>query len=98
MSRLEYRKLSDAEIVEGLASVDGWSIDDGKVAKRFEFKTYKDGLVFGIAVGQIADSLNHHPDLEIGYAQVRVAVSTHDVDGISPYDFELAKRVDTLLS
>ncbi len=97
MSKLEYRKLSESEIAEALGSCVGWAIEDGKLAKCFTFKSYKDGLVFAVAAGQLADQLNHHPDLEVGYAKVRVAVNTHDVDGISPYDFELAKRIDTLI-
>ena len=96
MSKLEYRKLSESEIEAGLVAAPGWVMEDGKVVKRFTFKTYKDGLVFAIAIGQVADHLNHHPDLEVGYAKVKVAVNTHDVGGISPYDFELAKRIDAL--
>jgi 4a-hydroxytetrahydrobiopterin dehydratase len=98
MSSLEYRKLSDDEIAEELASYVGWTVEGGQLTKRFTFKTYKDGLVFAIAVGQAADSLNHHPDLQVGYAKVRVAVNTHAVNGISSYDFELARRIETLLA
>jgi len=97
MSHLEYRKLSEADVEAEIALVEGWAIEDDKLTKRFSFKTYKDGLVFALAVGQVADNLNHHPDLEVGYAKVRVAVNTHDVGGISPYDFELARRIDALL-
>ena len=93
---LEYRKLSQDELETELQTVPGWSLENEKLARQFEFKTYKDGLVFGVAVGHVADKLNHHPDLEIGYGTVRVSVSTHDVGGISPYDFELARRVEIL--
>ncbi len=93
---LEYRKLSQDELETELQTVPGWSLENEKLARQFEFKTYKDGLVFGVAVGHVADKLNHHPDLEIGYGTVRVSVSTHDVGGISPYDFELARRVENL--
>ena len=98
MASLEYRKLSDEEVTAELTALSGWAVENGQIAKRFLFKTYKDGLVFGLAVGQIADQLNHHPDLEVGYAKVRVAVNTHDVGGLSPYDFEFARRVESLLS
>ena len=93
---LAYRKLRQDEIETELQTVPGWSLENEKLARQFEFKTYKDGLVFGVAVGHVADKLNHHPDLEIGYGTVRVSVSTHDVGGISPYDFELARRVENL--
>ncbi len=98
MSNLEYRKLSDSEIQTELTRYPEWALEDGKLVRRFAFKTYKDGLVFAIAVGQLADNLNHHPDLEVGYAKVKIGMNTHDVAGISPYDFELAKRIDALNS
>ena len=66
------------------------------ISKTFSFKTYKDGLVFASAVGFVADKLNHHPDMAVGYAKVSISVNTHDVGGLSPYDFELARRIDCL--
>lgn len=96
MSDLVYRKLDRGEIERNLAGVEGWSIEGDQLAKNFEFKTYKDGIVFASAVGFIADKLNHHPDMRVGYAKVSVSVNTHDVGGISPYDFELARRIDAL--
>ena len=41
---LEYRLLTDSEIAEGLAQLSGWSVEDRKIAKRYSFKSYKDGL------------------------------------------------------
>jgi len=98
MSQLEYRKLGDAELAIALAAHPEWTIDDGMLTRLFEFKTYKDGLVFATAVGWLADSLNHHPDLMIGYGKVRVSTTTHDSGGTTSYDFELARRIDLLMS
>jgi 4a-hydroxytetrahydrobiopterin dehydratase len=96
MEKLEHRLLTDAELADGLVELDGWGIEEGKLTKRFEFKNYKDGLVFALAIGHVADRLDHHPDLEVGYAKVKVAVSTHSVGGLSPFDLELARRIDAL--
>lgn len=93
---LAYRKLEESEAKSALDSVSGWSIKDEKLTKDFKFETYKDGVVFASAVGFVADKLNHHPDILVGYAKVNVSVNTHDVGGLSPYDFELAKRIDAL--
>lgn len=90
-------KLGDAEIAKRLESAIGWAVLNGQLSREFTFKTYKDGVVFAGAVAWLADQLNHHPDLTIGYAKVRVAVNTHDVGGLSPYDFELARRIEALL-
>lgn len=96
MKELSYVKLSDAESSERVALLDGWTIEDGLLAKTFSFPTYKDGVVFAGAVAFLADKLDHHPDLSIGYRKVRVAMSTHSVGGLSPFDFELAGRIDRL--
>lgn len=93
---LAYRKLDESEAKTALASTPGWTIEDEKLTKNFKFEAYKDGVVFASAVGFVADKLNHHPDILVGYAKVNIAVNTHDVGGLSPYDFELAKRIDAL--
>lgn len=96
MAELQYVKLSDTEIAEELAVYPGWALDGGQITKTYEFKNYKDGVVFASAVGHVADKLDHHPDMYVGYGKVRIAVNTHSVNGISPYDFELARRIELL--
>ena len=97
MANLSYDKLSADAISAELKTVDGWVVVDGALTKEFKFEKYKDGLVFGVAVGYAADELNHHPDLFIGYGVVRVSLVTHDAGGgLTSYDFEFARRVDRL--
>lgn len=93
---LSYTKLTDKELASGLAALKGWSVVDGMVQRAFSFDSYKAGLVFASAVGWAADGLNHHPDIIIGYQKVVVRTVTHDAGGITSYDLELAKRVDSL--
>ncbi len=80
-----------------LASVPGWELDGDRLARTFEFDTYASGVMFAAACGRIADTLDHHPDLHIGYRKVRASVNTHDAGGITEWDFELARRIDALL-
>ena len=94
--KLSYDKLSDAELVEALRGIPEWTIESGMLSRLFEFKAYKDGLVFASAVGWEADRLNHHPDIQIGYGKVRVVTVTHDAGGLTSYDIELARLVDSL--
>lgn len=93
---LQYVKLDEGQINAELHQCEGWRYDNGQIRKTFTFDTYKAGLVFASAVGYLADRLNHHPDILIGYQKVEIGVNTHDVDGISPYDFELARRIEQL--
>ena len=96
MPDLAYIKLDDTTIAEELVCYPGWGLENGQLTKTFEFKTYKDGVVFASAVGFLADKLDHHPDILVTYGKVRIAVNTHSVNGISPYDFELARRIEGL--
>jgi 4a-hydroxytetrahydrobiopterin dehydratase len=93
---LEYRKLSDSELSAGLAELPGWAVEGTKIFKQFAFENYLDGIAFASAVGYMAEALDHHPDLEIGWRKVKVAMNTHAVEGLSPYDLELAKRIESL--
>ena len=43
-----------------------------------------------------AEAMNHHPDLEISWATVRVTISTHSEGGLTESDFELARKIDAL--
>lgn len=88
--------MDDGEVRNSLAGLAGWKVEDGAIAKEFRFDTYKDGIVFASAVGFLADRLNHHPDLLVGYGRVKVTLSTHAVQGLSPFDFELARRIESL--
>jgi len=97
MPKLEYRKLSDTEVAAELVSLPGWTISEGQISKEFSLPTYKDGLVFAVAIGHVADRLDHHPDLLVTYGKVKVSVNTHSVNGLSPYDFELARLIEALV-
>lgn len=93
---LEYRKLADSEIQSELSHVPNWRVDEGHLVRLFEFHSYLEGPLFALKVAHIAEDLNHHPDIIIGYRKVWVRVNTHDVGGISPFDFELASRIDVV--
>lgn len=90
-------RLSPEQVADHLSTVLGWTVSDGKLMKTFEFPSYATGVLFANAVAHEADKMDHHPDLTIGYQKVTLAVNTHDVGGISPLDFELARKVDALL-
>jgi 4a-hydroxytetrahydrobiopterin dehydratase len=97
MPSLEYRLLSPEEIADLLKSHSEWKVAADHLVREFAFESYQEGLVFSSAVGFLADKLDHHPDIHIAYKKVKVSVSTHATKGLSPYDFELASRIDAIL-
>lgn len=96
MVELEYRKLNKEEIESALAELPGWEIENEQLVRSYEFRHYVEGAKFVAGIVEAAESLNHHPDVFLGYCRVRVAISTHDVEGISPYDFHLALKIDSI--
>ena len=76
MLKLEYRALTPKELASELASLPGWTSTGDEIFRVFEFGRYQEGLVFAVSVGYLADRLDHHPDIEIGYKKVKVSSST----------------------
>ncbi|MCU0316401.1 MAG: 4a-hydroxytetrahydrobiopterin dehydratase [Fimbriimonadaceae bacterium] len=98
MTDLSYDKLSPELIDSAIKDLEGWQVVEGALTKTFAFETYASGLAFAAAVGHLADRLDHHPDILIGYKKVTVSMITHDAGGgLTSYDFELARRISERL-
>jgi 4a-hydroxytetrahydrobiopterin dehydratase len=90
----EYRKLSRSEIKESLEDLKGWSLSKGKIRREFEFRDFDAAFAFMVRVALQVEKLDHHPEWFNVYNKVRIELVTHDVDGLSNYDFRLAKIID----
>ena len=88
--------LSDNEIRSKLVSVPDWQIESGELVRTFLFKDFRASLAFVNKVGEAAEQAGHHPDIDIRYNRVRLALVTHDAGGITEKDFDLAARADKL--
>lgn len=71
-----------------------WEQNTDKLVKTFQFKDFKEALNFINSVGQIAESMNHHPKIINLYNTVRLELWTHDQNEISDLDFQLADEID----
>lgn len=90
------KKLADAEIQQKLEQVNGWTVQDGKLHKEFQFDTFVTAFGFMTQLALIAESMNHHPEWFNVYNRVTIDLMTHDAGGISELDFEWASRADAL--
>ncbi len=89
--------LTDAEIAERLAGLPGWTRDGDTLTKTYKLDKYLSGLAFACAVGTIAEGLNHHPDLHIGWKTVTVRFTTHSAGHkITHKDVEAAAAIEAL--
>lgn len=86
--------LDDTAIAERLRAVPGWERREQAIVKTFTRKDFADALTFVNQVGEIAEEINHHPDIDIRWNKVTMSLSTHFLGGITENDFGLAERIE----
>lgn len=91
-------RLDDDRISERLARLPGWERQGSEIVKTFELPTFRDAIGFVTRIADRAEAANHHPDLDIRYRAVRVALSTHDAGGLTDKDFDLAAEIEACLT
>lgn len=89
-----YNEKTAEPILEGLK---GWTFNDNGIEKKFVFKNFSQALGFIVQLGLLAEKKNHHPELFNVYNKVDIRLSTHDADGLTDKDFDLAKAIEKLL-
>lgn len=89
-------KLSDAEVRASLAQLEGWALSNGEITRTVMVKDFQVALLFVNAVGLLAESAQHHPDITIKYNRVTFVLTTHDAGGLTDKDFALAAQINTL--
>jgi 4a-hydroxytetrahydrobiopterin dehydratase len=94
MATTKLKALSRTEIRGRLPELEGWTLSRGALRCEFKFESFKKALAFVVRVGAMAEKADHHPDIDIRYNLVKLALSTHDVSGISDRDFALAATID----
>lgn len=90
------QRMSEEEINAALETLDEWEIQEDFITKEFEFEDFKSALEFVNRVGALAEEANHHPDIIFGYGYAEVALTTHDAEGLTQRDFDLAAKIDKL--
>ena len=91
---MERTILSPGQIADKLAALSGWREDEGKIKKRYEFDNFAQSLAFVNKAGEIADAVDHHPDIRLGWGYAEFEITTHDRGGLTDHDFDLATRID----
>lgn len=75
-----------------------WTIADGRLRRVYETGAWKNSLTIVGAIGCLAKSAWHHPDLAVSFGRVIVELSTHDADGLTERDFALASRIEAVVA
>jgi 4a-hydroxytetrahydrobiopterin dehydratase len=88
--------ISPDEINKSLASY-GWDYADKKISKSFTFDAYMEGIQFVQTIAVLAETQNHHPDINIGWCKVGISITSHDLGGVSTKCVNLALGIDNIM-
>jgi 4a-hydroxytetrahydrobiopterin dehydratase len=89
--------LLSAEMVrESLSSLPEWKLEGKEIVRRYEFADFAAAIMFVNKVAEKAEAAGHHPDIDIRYNKVRVALVSHDKGGVTGRDVSMAKTIDLI--
>lgn len=74
-----------------------WQIEDKRLVRVAKFKNFRDAFGLATRVALLAEEQGHHPDLEVGWGRVSIALTTHTAKGLTDNDFIMAAKIDELL-
>jgi len=86
-------RLKEKQIEAQLATVKGWKLRGKQISSLYVFQDFVQAIRFVNRVARVAESMNHHPDIDIRYNKVRLTLTTHDEGGLTVRDFRLAKKI-----
>jgi 4a-hydroxytetrahydrobiopterin dehydratase len=90
-------KLSAREIEAVLAEQPQWRLEGGALTRDWTFQDFVEAMAFVNRVAALAEEANHHPDMDIRYNKVRLALVSHDAGGITERDSQMAAKISGAL-
>jgi 4a-hydroxytetrahydrobiopterin dehydratase len=88
--------LTDTEIQEALTSLTGWQHNGTAIQRVFRFPDFKLAMQFVNKVAEKAEQANHHPDIDIRYNTITMALVSHDSGGITQRDVRMAEAINKI--
>lgn len=91
-------KLSPEEIALKLSEINTWALSEDKdaISKRYMFENFSGALEFVNKAGEIAERMDHHPDIKLGWGYAEFEITTHDAGGLTEFDFALAEKIEDI--
>jgi 4a-hydroxytetrahydrobiopterin dehydratase len=90
--------LSDIEIQRALGALPGWSRRGALITKTYVMSSFPAGIAFIGRIADAAEAVQHHPDIDIRYTKITIALSTHDSGGLTQKDIDLAGQIERFAS
>jgi len=91
------KAFSTTEVKESLkVNLKSWSFDGTHITRALKFKTFVEAFSFMTAIALVAEKMDHHPEWSNVYNSVTIRLNTHDANGITRMDIDLAQAIDRL--
>ena len=87
-------RLNAGDLTTALGRLPGWTATNNEITKTFVFGNFVEALAFVNRVGDLAEAAGHHPDIDIRYNRVIIALTTHDDGGVTDKDTALAEGIE----
>lgn len=88
--------LTDVEVRQSLGKLKGWQQNGKAVQRIFEFADFKAAMQFVNKVADAAEQAQHHPDIDIRYNKVTMALVSHDAGGVTEKDMRMAEKINQI--
>jgi 4a-hydroxytetrahydrobiopterin dehydratase len=89
--------LTPDEVQKGLRALPQWKVEGEEIVREFSFADFAAAMAFVNRVAEQAEKAQHHPDIDIRYNKVRLALVTHDKGGLTDQDMKMAAAADSLV-
>ncbi|MFZ1729132.1 MAG: 4a-hydroxytetrahydrobiopterin dehydratase [Bacteroidota bacterium] len=89
--------LDAQQIAAELATMPGWAVASGQITKKFKAPSFHRAIGFVTQIAILAEKADHHPDIDIRYDTVTIAMSTHSEGGITEKDISMAREIESAL-
>ena len=89
-------ELNPDQIKAALPSVREWKKQSASITRTYSFKDFAQAMDFVNKLARAAEEAKHHPDIDIRWNKVTLTLATHSEGGLTPKDFDLARKIDAL--
>lgn len=90
------KKLTPDVLQSALEKLNGWELNNDRICKDFIFSDFRQAFAFMVQVALLCEKQNHHPDWSNTYNKVSIALTTHDLNGVTNLDLQIAQAIETI--